>query len=224
VAQGTPRNRVYDAILATGATEPRFIEAPPEADDEARAPSVPDEDRVYVLAVPEGAPARGPANAAITIQMVGDFQCPFCARVREVLDQLLQENPDVRLVWRDYPLDFHRHALPAAEAAREVFAQAGNDAFWRYHDLVFDHQQELGVERLVELAREVPGVDAERVRAALEDGRHRSAALTDMRSVDHTGVRLGTPSFFVGGRLVVGAQPIGSFRAALARARADARR
>src|SRR2546429_7352124 len=64
------------------------------------------------------APARGPADAKVTIVIWADYQCPFCAKLLPVLDRLLAEHPaDLRLVWRQRPLSMHPEALLAAEAA-----------------------------------------------------------------------------------------------------------
>src|SRR5690606_95031 len=196
VDAGTPRRRVYEEIIASGATTPQTIEAAP-------SPAPSRADPVYRIAVPARAPTRGPASAAITIQIFSDFQCPFCNRVRPTIDRILETYPSmVRLVWRDYPLPFHPQAMPAAEAAREVFRQRGNDAFWRFHDLVFENQRQLDTETLVSLAAQVPGVDARRVRRALEQGTHRAAVEADVRAVQDAGARIGTPSFFINGRLL----------------------
>jgi protein-disulfide isomerase len=219
VAAGSPRRRIYAELLAAGATEPQFLDG-----EEGGAPSAPTDDPVYRIALPDRTPARGPADAPITIQIFSDFQCPFCNRVRPTLDRLLSEHSDVRLVWRDYPLPFHQNAMPAAQAAREVFRQRGNDAFWRFHDLVFENQRALDVDSLVQLAGRIPGVNAARVRRALERETHRAAVEADMRAVRDANAQIGTPSFFINGRLLQGAQPYEAFRQAVERARREGRR
>ncbi|MCZ7685472.1 MAG: thioredoxin domain-containing protein [Sandaracinaceae bacterium] len=212
VDAGTPRRRLYETIIAAGATSPQTIQP---SGAPAPAPSPPP-DQVYRIAVPPGAPTRGRASAPITIQIFSDFQCPFCNRVRPTIDQILSTYPtQVRLVWRDYPLPFHTQAMPAAEAAREVLLQGGNDAFWRFHDLVFENQRDLDAESLVRLAGQVPGVSPTRVRRALERGTHRAAVEADVRAVQDAGASIGTPSFFINGRLLQGAQPFEAFRAAI---------
>ncbi|MCA9646937.1 MAG: thioredoxin domain-containing protein, partial [Myxococcales bacterium] len=91
------------------------------------------------LSVPPRAPTKGASNPKLVIQELGDFECPFCAEVQPVLEQVLDHYGDrVRIVWRDYPLShIHPYAMQAAEAAREVRAQLGEDGFWRYHHLLF---------------------------------------------------------------------------------------
>jgi hypothetical protein len=108
------------------------------------APSRPSSGDRFVLPVPAVAPSRGPLSAPLVIQMFSDFQCPFCSRVEPTVARILASYPtEVRVVWRHYPLAFHANAMPAAEAASEVFAQVGDAGFWPYHDLLFENQREL---------------------------------------------------------------------------------
>lgn len=212
VEAGTPRGRLYESIIADGATTPQLIGGgrPAEPDPMHVVHSIPE---------PEGARTRGPDNARVTIQVFSDFQCPFCSRLGPTLEQILRDYPrDVRVVFRDYPLPFHENAMPAAQAAREAFRQGGNDAFWRYHDLLFENQRSLDVDTLVRLAGRVPGVNAEEVRRALERETHREAVLADMQAITDAGLRIGTPSSFVNGRLLQGAQSYESFRIIIERA------
>jgi protein-disulfide isomerase len=121
----------------------------------------------------------------------------------------------VRLVWRDFPLPFHPNAMPAAEAAREVFRQGGNDKFWAYHALLFQNQRELTRETLERLAQEVGGIDMNAFRQALDSHRHQAAVQADQEAVQRAGARIGTPSFFINGKLVQGAQPFPAFQAVI---------
>ncbi len=214
---GTPRARLYEALIEDGAVTPQIIDDGPDPDRAA-----PEEDRIYAIEVPRRAPSRGAPNAPVTVQLFSDFQCPFCQRVRSTVDDLVQHyGRRIRLVWRDYPLPFHQNAMPAAEAAREVFRQAGDRGFWAFHDLLFDHQRDLSEDRIVELAGQVRGVDARRVRAAMRDHRHRAAVEADIEAVRDAGARIGTPSFFINGRLLQGAQPYEDIAAAIDRALAE---
>lgn len=167
----------------------------------------------YAVPVPVGAPSRGAASAPLVIQIFSDFQCPFCSRVVPTVERILETYPtQVRIVWRNYPLPFHNNAMPAAEAASEVFAQVGDAGFWPYHDLLFENQRDLGTASLVALAGRVPGVDVGRVGAALSDHRHRAAIEADMAAVTAAGMSIGTPSFLIGDELLSGAQPFEQFQ------------
>ncbi|MGF1469091.1 MAG: DsbA family protein [Sandaracinaceae bacterium] len=213
VAAGTSPRNLYDAIIADGATSPQFLEG---AGAQPSAPAQPPPSQVYEIDVPRDAPARGPRNAPVTIQLFSDFQCPFCGRVRPTIEQVVERyGNQVRLVWRNYPLPMHPQAMPAAEAALEVHAQAGDDKFWAYHDLIFENQREINPENLERWAQELGGIDMARFRRAMEQHTHRARVQADMEAVREAGARIGTPSFFINGKLLQGAQPFPSFQAAI---------
>jgi protein-disulfide isomerase len=214
VASGTPRSEVYAALTRGGATSLVWTE---EA-----VPPDPDADRVYDLPVPARAPSRGAASARVVVQIFSDFQCPFCARVAPTVDALVERFGDrVRFVWRNYPLPFHIHAADAAAAAMEAFAQRGDAGFWAMHDLLFENQRDLGRDDLERYAAAI-GLDVARFRRALELGWHDAEVEADMAAVREAGASIGTPSFFIGGRLVQGAQPLDVFVTAIERALAEA--
>ena len=217
VAAGTPAASLYQSIVQSGLTAQRMIDAPAPPN-----PAVAPDDRVYQLAVPADAPTRGATGGRVVVQQFSDFQCPFCSRVEPTVDALLARFGDrVTLVWRDYPLPFHNNALPAAEAAREVRAQLGVPAFWRYHAALFANQQALGRTDLVRYAAALGGVDMRRFRAALDRHTHQAAIQADINAVTAAGAQIGTPTFFINGRLVQGAQPLDVFVAAIERALAE---
>ena len=206
VAKGTPRAKVYETIIAKGETGPKT----------APAAAAPDANKVYDIPVPKKAPTKGAANAKVVIQEFSDFQCPFCGRVNPTIAQVLKEYGDkVQIVWRDYPLPFHKDAHPAAEAAREVFAQKGNKAFWAYHDLLFQNQKALSRANLEKFAEEIGGIDMKAFKAALDSGKHKAAVDADIAAIAKAGARIGTPSFFINGKLLQGAQPYPAFKAAI---------
>ncbi len=222
VQGGTPRGQVYAKTIENGATSPQTI-APPAGAQAPAARQQPDADRVYEIPVPRNAPSKGPANARVVIQEFSDFQCPFCSRVLPTVEQITREYGDrVRIVWRDYPLPFHQQAGPAAQAAREVFAQGGSEKFWAYHDLLFQNQRALERADLERYAEQVGGINMARFRAALDNETHKAAVEADMAAVRTAGARIGTPSFFINGRLLQGAQPFPAFKAAIDRALEEA--
>ncbi|MCI0549237.1 MAG: DsbA family protein [Candidatus Rokubacteria bacterium] len=124
----------------------------------------------------------------------------------------------VRLVFKDFPLDSHAGARPAAEAARCAGA-AGR--FWEYHDLLFVAQPEFGREQLVQYAGRL-GLDRAAFRACLDAGTHQKNVERDLREGLSVGVR-GTPTFIINGRRLVGAQPLDAFREAIEDALREAR-
>jgi protein-disulfide isomerase len=206
VAKGTPRAKVYEATIAKGETGPKTAPAAP----------APDANKIYDIPVPKKAPTKGGANAKVVIQEFSDFQCPFCSRVNPTVAQVVKEYGDkVQFVWRDYPLPFHKDAQPAAQAAREVYAQKGDKAFWAYHDLLFANQKTLSRENLEKFAEQVGGINMKAFKAALDSGKHKAAVEADMAAVTKAGARIGTPSFFINGKLVQGAQPFAAFKVAI---------
>ncbi len=222
VAAGTARGAVYEALTANGATSPVMLPAPAGAAPDA--PPGEDPNRVYTIPIPAAtaAPSRGPASAPVTIQVFSDFQCPFCSRVEPTVTQFMERYQGrVRLIWRNYPLPFHQNATPAAEAASEVFHQRGAEAFWSYHDALFENQSDLSRATLERLAQAVPGINMTAFRAALDNHTHQAEIQADMDAVRTAGAEIGTPSFFVNGRLVQGAQPLEAFTAAIDRALAE---
>jgi len=201
--RGLPRDRLYATLLA--GAKPLMAEKPDPP------PAKPDpEDQVRIRVDVAGAPARGPADAPITIVEWSDFQCPFCARAEETLTRLRQEYPDkIRFVWRDMPLPFHDQARPAAMAARAAGAQG---KFWAMHDRLYaDHAAPLGRERFEKEAAEL-GLDRKRFGAALDAQAGRSAIDADILAGTKAGAN-GTPTFFINGKVLTGAQPYETFKA-----------
>ena len=140
---------------------------------------------------------------------------PLGARVPPPLGRLGAHRGDrLRFVGRDLPLPRHAHALMAAEAAREVLAQHGSEAFWQMHNLLFAAQSsEDGLSpAIIERIAVEAGADRARLRLALEDHRHRAVIDADIAAASATGLRMGTPAFFVNGHFMSGARPLGEFR------------
>jgi protein-disulfide isomerase len=217
VAAGVPRARVYDRVTEHGRTR---AEAPPPV--AAAAPRrLPDPHAVYRVPI-DGAPVLGPDDALVTVVVFSDFQCPFCSRVEPTLARLRTEyGRDLRIVWMNNPLPFHQNAEPAAEAAMEVFTQTGARGFWAFHDLLFENQQHLERADLERYAATIRGVHMRHFRAALDGHSHRAAIEANQALARSLGAS-GTPSFFINGRNLRGAQPIEAFRTLIDEVRAEA--
>jgi len=158
--------------------------------------------------VPLTGSARGPESAQVTIVEFSDFQCPFCSRVVPTLDELQKEFPtQVRIFFRHFPLPFHVNAEPAAEAAVAAEAQG---KFWEMHDKLFANQKDLSAPALEVYAQQI-GLDLTKFRAALQSRAWKARVDTDAELGRQVGVE-GTPTLFIDGRPVVGAQPIDEFR------------
>jgi protein-disulfide isomerase len=148
-------------------------------------------------------PAKGPANAPITIVEFSDFQCPFCSRVNPTLAQVREKYGDkVRIVFRQYPLPFHQQAQKAAEASLCANEQG---KFWEMHDAMFANQSALQVEQLKAQATQL-GLNADQFNSCLDSGKHAAAVQADMKDGSAAGVN-GTPAMFINGRFLSGAVP-----------------
>ena len=179
-------------------------------------------ERIYALAPTASAPALGGEDAKVRLEVCGDFASASSAAFVATLHELHESYGElVRIVWRDCPAAAHPVAMSAAEAAHEVHAQRGDAAFWAYHDQLFSHQAELAPARLVSLAATLDGVDAARVEAALRDRRHLPAVQAELAALRDAGATEGaiaTPTTFVNGRMMVGAQSSMAFEDAIERA------
>jgi protein-disulfide isomerase len=175
-------------------------------------PTRPTEDPKAVYRVPlDDSPAKGPADALVTIVESSDFECPFCKRVVPTLKQLEEAyRGKIRFVFKHNPLPFHPKALPAALAAEEARAQGGDAKFWAMHDALFAAASPDAA--AVEQAAAAAGLDVAKVKAAVASAKHKDRIDRDQRLVQSVGAPA-TPSFFINGRKLAGAQPFEAFRA-----------
>ncbi len=153
----------------------------------------------------EGRPRRGPHDAAVTIVMFSDLECPYCRAAMAIVERILRDYDDVRLVWANLPLPMHPDAEPAARVLAHVHAAAGTEAFWALHHAIHEAGPPLDRSRLRGLATEVE-VDPALVDAALEGGLGVEQVRADMALADQLSLR-GTPTFFFNGMRVDGALP-----------------
>jgi len=152
----------------------------------------------------DGFPSRGPVDAPVTVVLFSDFECPYCASVNVTLNRVLAEYGDkVRLVYRQFPLDeIHPHADKAAEAS---LCAAEQGKFWEMHDALFRTPIRLELEELKAKAAAI-GLDAPRFDSCLSSGKYAERVRADLEAGKAAGVA-STPTLFVNGRPVIGAQP-----------------
>lgn len=153
-------------------------------------------------------PAWGPVKAPITIVTFSDFQCSYCRRSHETMKGIEKDYPGkIRIVQRQFPLDFHKRARAAAEAA---LCAGDQGQFWLYADRLYSNQQKLEDADLVKYAEELKLNAADFGRCVSS---HKYAAQIDRDIADgkRFGVR-GTPAFFINGRFLFGSQPIENFK------------
>jgi protein-disulfide isomerase len=201
------------------------VKTAPQAAGQAGTTSAnaPEADKVWKVPVGPEDPMRGPADALVTLVVFSDFECPFCKRGKETFERLLAELPrEVRLVWKDLPLPMHTNAEPAAELARFARASQGDRGFWKAHDLLYASQESLGDAAFRRIAGQL-GLSWAQAQAAIREAKFGASIQADVALSDRVVVEA-TPTTFVNGVKLVGAQPYERTRALvdaeLAKARA----
>jgi len=204
---GVAANQVYDAL--TRNAKPSAAAANNDAPKPA-APAAADPAAVYKVPVGH-APLKGGKDAKVTIVQFSDFQCPFCSRVEPTIAELLKDyGKDVRVAWKNNPLPFHPAAMPAAKAAMAAGEQG---KFWEMHEKMFADQQHLDPQTFEKYAGEL-GLNMNKWKASFASDKFDAAIKEDQALAEKLGAR-GTPSFFINGRPLRGAQPTEQFKAVI---------
>lgn len=177
-----------------------------------------------VIPVSAADPQWGNGDAPVTIVEISDFECPFCSRVNPTLNQVKAEyGPEkVRIVWKHHPLPFHKKARGAHEAAAAVHAIAGDEAFWKFHDLAFANRQNLSEDSYKKWAKEI-GVDEAKFAEALSSKKYAAKVDEDMALARKIGAT-GTPAFRINGVTLTGAQPFEKFKEVIDQQLAEAQK
>ena len=186
---------------------------PPAAQPAAgEVPEVTDEDHI-----------RGDKNAPVTLIEYSDFECPFCKKFVPTVDKILEEfDGDVRVVYRHFPLSFHANAQKQAEASECANELGGNDAFWEFHDAIFERTTAGGtgfaLSALTPLAEEL-GLNGKKFQECLDSGKYASHVQEDMSGGQAAGIS-GTPGSIIidakgNAQLVSGAVPYESIKVIL---------
>lgn len=162
---------------------------------------------------PDDDPAWGPADAPVTIVEFGDYQCPYCKRFYDETFPAIKAAYEgrVRFVYRDFPLtSIHPYAQKAAEASECADDQG---RFWDYHDVLWANQGALDIASLKAYAAQL-GLDMATFDDCLNSGKNAQEVQKDHSDGASYGVP-GTPTFFINGVKLVGAQPFSSFQAVI---------
>lgn len=203
---------VSDDVLEVAQADPTADEevSQPEAPVEPAQNEIPDDIPRYDVPVDDD-PVLGSSDAPITIIEFSDYQCPYCTKFHvEVFSRLIEEYGDqIQFVYRDFPLtSIHGEAFPAAEAANCAREQ---NVFWEYHDKLFQGgPQMLSSESYLRYAEELE-LDLEAFQECVDSRRYQDEVQADLDYAVGLGVR-STPTFFVNGIAVVGAQPFEVFQ------------
>ena len=159
-----------------------------------------------------GAPVKGPAAAKITLVEFSDFQCPFCVRAIPHLEAALKAFPnDVRLVYKQFPLDQHSQAALASRASLAAHAQG---KFWPLHDKMYANSRAINRDSVLAWAKEF-GLDMPKFIALLDSPGTQSAVDRDMADAARAGVNA-TPTIFINGQKYQGSLEPAQFLQVLA--------
>lgn len=200
VERGTPASEVYGAIMA------KAPPAKPKAD-----PAL--DTRVFDVPL-DGAPVRGDRNAPVAVVMFSDFECPYCVKLEGILKTLEAERPGkVKVAFRHKPLPMHANARLAARASVAAEKQG---RFWEYHDVLVKNRATLDRAALVDYAAQA-GLSVARFTRDLDDASLDARIEADLAQAEKLDVK-GTPTVFVNGRRITGAQPLATFLAEVDRA------
>ena len=148
-----------------------------------------------------GAPVTGPADAPLTIVEFSDFQCPYCAAAVPQIRAVLKAYPaQVKLIFKEYPLEEHPQADLAASAA--VAAQK-QGKFWPMHDILFEHPNDLSRKAILSYAKQI-GLDTDKLETDMDTTEVREAVERDVEDGNDANV-MGTPTIFIDGQRYNGA-------------------
>jgi protein-disulfide isomerase len=199
-------NPAETAAVVTESAEEQVAQAESQQDEgdtgqqEYRRYDVPEDDD----------PVLGSEDADITLIEFSDFECPYCKRWHvEVFNKIREEYPDqVRFVYRDFPLkSLHPNAVPAAEAANCANEQG---AFWEFSEKLFGGELELSEDTYLEYASQLD-LDVDEFKKCFEEGRYSQEVEDDYQYASQLGVQ-STPTFFINGIPLIGAQPYEVFK------------
>jgi protein-disulfide isomerase len=147
-----------------------------------------------------GSPVTGAGKAPITIVEFSDFQCPYCIAATPEIQALLKAYPQqVKLIFKEFPLETHSQAFGAATAALAAHKQG---KFWAMHDAMFEHR-DLSKPNLIAMAK-AAGLDLARFEKDMDSKEIRDAIAKDVADGDHANVE-GTPTIFINGQRYNGA-------------------
>lgn len=153
-------------------------------------------------------PKKGKDGSPIVIVEFTDFQCPYCSRAQATLEKIFTDYPDkVQLIFKDLPLDFHKQAKDAHIASQCAQEQG---KFWEYHDILFKNQSQLFPDKLKEYAKQLE-LDMDKFNQCFDTRKYEKYVNESLDQAQSLGIT-GTPTFFVNGRIVRGAQPYETFK------------
>ena len=154
-------------------------------------------------------PSQGPVDAPVVIVEFSDYQCPYCQIWhQDVLPKLLDEySGQIQFIYRDFPLSGHPEAQPAAEAAN---CAGDQDSYWQFQDAIFSNLYGYGATAYTQYAQDLD-LDMESFSSCVDKRKHQAEVLEDYSDAISLGVQ-STPTFFINGTQLVGAQSFETFQ------------
>lgn len=180
----------------------------------SRPVEVPEDTQRYSIPLGD-APRLGPDDAAVTVVIFSDFECPYCGESARATGPVIEEMTaagELQVVFKQFPLNIHPKAARAAQASMCAYRQ---DRFWEYHDALYARQDELEIGQL-EGRAETLGLDMDRFRSCMTSEAEIPVVAADRALGAELGVT-GTPTFFFNGRRVTGALSAEEFQAEIAK-------
>lgn len=149
----------------------------------------------------QGSPVFGRQSARTWLYVFADFQCPYCAQVRSILQDFVARHPDVSIIYKHYPIvTIHPEAMDASLAA---WAAQQQGEFWSFHDILYANQASIGEGLYLQAAKELK-LDLQRFNRDRKSAQALAAIKADMDLADSLGVS-GTPFFVMNGQVFSGA-------------------
>jgi len=158
-------------------------------------------------------PAKGPKNAPVTIVEFSDMQCPHCKEAAPNIEKLVEEEPNARFIFQNFPLPAHNWAERAAEYV-DCVGRASNEAVWKFIQKTFDRQNNITQSNADEQLKTIAsdsGVNADEIAACADKAETRNRVQTSLALGKAVGVT-GTPTLFINGRMVSGGAPVDALK------------
>jgi len=214
VLSGANAYSLFKVKKVTDDLAPLLTGAQPSAPSAAQQPTV-DDNQKFDVSASDAAGTLGENKATVLVVEFSDFQCPFCSRFFQQTEaQLITDyvkTGKVKFVYKDFPLDsIHPQARPAAEAARCAGEQG---KFWEYHDYIFNNQARLSTQGIKDFAKELK-LDETKFNSCVDARKYKDDVETNFQEGIKLGVQ-GTPTTFINGKKIVGAQPYSVIKAAI---------
>jgi protein-disulfide isomerase len=169
--------------------------------------------------VDAGTRMRGKKDAKYTLVEYSDFQCPYCQRGFQTVEELLKKRSDMKFIFKNLPLSFHPHAMPAAKYFEAVALQS-KEKSWEFHDKLFANQTKLGEDFYKETAKGL-GIDMKKLEEDVKGKAVADKIEADIQEAKTFGFS-GTPAFLLNGIPLKGAYPIEAFEEIIKRLEKEA--